>query len=70
VFYWAWPKGLEIVPANTAAVFGGLVPVITCLLSWAFLHETFGWYEGVGMLFVFAALLLGIDWHHKAHLNA
>lgn len=65
VFYWAWPKGLEVVPANTAAVFGGLVPVITSVLSWAFLHEIFGWHEALGMVFVFASLLLGIDWMTK-----
>lgn len=66
VFYWAWPKGLEVVPANTAAVFGGLVPVVTSVLSWAFLQELFGWHEAVGLLCVFAALLLGIDWHHRS----
>lgn len=67
VFYWAWPKGLLVVPANTAAIFGALVPVVTSVLGWFFLHEIFGWHEGFGLLLAFTALLLGIDWHHHIH---
>lgn len=55
-FYWAWSKGLSLVPASTAAVFGGVLPVGTSILAFIFLKESFGWYNFFGMICVLASI--------------
>ncbi len=55
-FYWAWSKGLSLVPASTAAVFGGVLPVGTSILAFIFLEEGFGWYNFFGMICVLASI--------------
>ncbi|MCS5710066.1 EamA family transporter [Candidatus Berkiella aquae] len=60
-FYWAWGKGLQIIPASTAAIFGGVLPVVISLLGYFFLNEIFGWYDLCGMLLVFASIATGVE---------
>lgn len=62
-FYWAWGRGLQTVPASTAALFGGVLPVVTSLLGYFFLAERFGWYDFFGMLLVFASIAVGVEKH-------
>lgn len=59
MFYWAWPKGLLVISASTAAVFTGLLPIMTSFLGWYFLFEPFGAYDAVGMLLVLISLVVG-----------
>lgn len=59
IFYWAWGWGLTFIPASTAAVFGGVMPVATTLLALYFLQETLGWYDIIGMGCVVGSILLG-----------
>lgn len=61
-FFWAWPKGLLVIPAASAAIFGGVMPVVTSLLAYFFLGEDFGWTDATGMVLVFASLVLGTEW--------
>jgi len=60
-FYWAWGFGLKIIPASTAAIFGGILPVVTSLLGYCYLGERFGWYDLCGMLLVFASICVGVE---------
>ncbi|HEX7926400.1 MAG TPA: DMT family transporter [bacterium] len=53
-FFWYW--GLAQVPASTAAVFLGILPVSAVLLSYGLLGEQFRW----GHVFGLAAVLAGI----------
>lgn len=65
LFYWAWPKGLLVIAASSAALFTGLLPVTTSLLGWYFLHEEFGRYDALGMFFVLFSIFLGAHWHFR-----
>ncbi len=60
-FYWAWGEGLHTIPASTAAIFGGVLPVVTSLLGYLYLGERFGWYDFCGMLLVFASICVGVE---------
>jgi drug/metabolite transporter (DMT)-like permease len=60
-FYWAWGQGLQVVPASTAAIFGGVLPVVTSLLGYWYLSERFGWYDFGGMLLVFMSICVGVE---------
>jgi drug/metabolite transporter (DMT)-like permease len=51
-----WFQGVSKVPASTAAVFTGIMPVSAVLLSYLVLNEPFSWAHVAGGLFV----LLGI----------
>jgi len=62
LFYWAWPKGLLVIPASSAAIFTGLLPVTTSFLGWYFLYEPFGKYDALGMFFVLVSLIMGAHW--------
>ncbi len=64
-FYWAWGQGLQTVPASTAALFGGVLPVVTSLLGYLYLAERFGWYDFFGMLLVFASICVGVEKHSQ-----
>lgn len=59
LFYWAWPKGLLVIPASTAAIFTGLLPISTSFLGWYFLLEPFGRYDALGMALVLISLVIG-----------
>jgi drug/metabolite transporter (DMT)-like permease len=59
VFYWAWPKGLLVISASTAAIFTGLLPITTSFLGWYFLFEPFGAYDAIGMALVLISLVIG-----------
>ncbi len=57
VSMWCWFSGLRRIPASTAAVFMGVPPVSTLLLSYGVLGEPFVWTHAVGIACVFIALL-------------
>lgn len=60
-FYWAWGQGLQVVPASTAAIFGGVLPVVTSLLGYWYLSERFGWYDLGGMILVILSICIGVE---------
>ncbi|MGE3319086.1 MAG: DMT family transporter [Candidatus Berkiella sp.] len=66
VFFWAWAYGLSFIPATTAAVFGGVMPVATTLLAILFLGEKLAWYDSLGMLLVLASIVIGAGWKLRA----
>ena len=66
-FFIFWCRGLELVPANTAGIFGGVLPVSTCIMAVVFLGESFSWYDACGILCVFAALYMGAESNRKAN---
>lgn len=59
VFFWCWPVGLQYVPTSTAALFGGVLPVATAIMAFAFLGEDFHLSDAIGMAFVIGAILFG-----------
>ena len=59
VFFICWPKGLEVVPAGSAGVFCGLIPIMSALLAIILLDETLSITDSVGMLCVLAGIWLG-----------
>ena len=59
VFFWLWPLGLKYVSASKASLFGGFMPISTCLLAIICLKERFHWLEGMGMLIIFCSLWFG-----------
>lgn len=65
-FFVFWCRGLELVPANTAGIFGGVLPVATCIMAVVFLGESFTWFDACGILCVFAALFMGAEANKKA----
>tara|TARA_R110002110_G_scaffold271566_3_gene487013 strand:- start:36053 stop:36979 length:927 start_codon:yes stop_codon:yes gene_type:complete len=64
-FFWFWAKGLIHIPASTAAIFTSVLPVATTLLAWAFLHETLGEYDMLGMSLVLLSIFIGTGWLPK-----
>lgn len=59
LFFCAWGWALSFIPASTAGIFGGVMPVATSVFAIFFLKETFHWNDGIGMLLVFASIVLG-----------
>ena len=55
---WAWYRGLERLPAVTAAVFFMAQPVVGVALSIAILHEPLTWYFAAGSLLVGVGMLM------------
>ncbi len=64
-FFWAWPKGLLSVAASTAAIFGGVMPVVASICAYFFLGEHFGLYDVLGLILVFASLAVGTNWRYR-----
>lgn len=62
-FFCAWGWGLTFIPASTAAVFGGVMPVATALLATLFLGEALHWYDALGMILVLLSIAIGAGWH-------
>jgi drug/metabolite transporter (DMT)-like permease len=56
--YLLWFGGLSKVPASTAGVFTGVLPVSAVLLSYLVLGEPFSWAHPVGVACVLLAILL------------
>jgi drug/metabolite transporter (DMT)-like permease len=54
--YLLWYQGIPKVPATTAGVFVGVMPVSTVILSYVLLKEPFLWTQVLGILCVLAAL--------------
>lgn len=61
-FFWFWSRGLLHVSASSAAIFTSVLPVSTTLMAWAFLHEQFGIYDGMGMCLVLLSIAIGTGW--------
>lgn len=62
IFFWAWAWGLSFIPASTAGIFGGVMPVATTLFAISFLGESLHWYDLLGMLLVITSILIGTGW--------
>ena len=58
-FFWFWSKGLEGVLASTAALFGGIAPIVITVLAVLFLGEVFTIVDLGGMILVLCSLVLG-----------
>lgn len=56
--FFLWFTGLKVVPANSAAVYTGLIPVSALVCSAIFLGERIGWPHLVGMTCVIGAIVL------------
>ncbi|MDQ3656356.1 MAG: DMT family transporter [Chloroflexota bacterium] len=56
--FFLWFTGLKFVPANSAAVYTGLIPVSALVCSAIFLGERIGWPHLAGMACVVAAIVL------------
>ncbi len=59
LFFLFWCRGLLNVPANTAAIFMGLMPISTTLLAYIFLKEDIAIYEIIGMGCVLLSIYIG-----------
>lgn len=55
--YLLWYQGIPKVPASTAGMFVGIMPVSAVILSYVFLKEPFLWAHVLGILCVLAALV-------------
>ncbi len=55
--YLLWYQGIPKVPASTAGMFVGMVPVSAVILSYVLLKEPFQWTQVLGILCVLAALV-------------
>jgi drug/metabolite transporter (DMT)-like permease len=55
--YLLWYQGMPKVPASTAGMFVGMMPVSTVILSYVLLKEPFLWAHVLGILCVLAALV-------------
>ncbi|MBN9287695.1 MAG: hypothetical protein BGO43_02770 [Gammaproteobacteria bacterium 39-13] len=62
IFFWAWAWGLSFIPASTAGIFGGVMPVATTLFAILFLAESLHWYDVIGMLLVLGSIVIGTGW--------
>lgn len=69
-FFWAWSVGLQTVPASTAALFGGILPVATASMAILFLGETFHLTDAFGMILVVGAIFLGSSQTQRAKRRA
>lgn len=59
MFNWLWGRGLSAVPAGTAAVFTGVMPVATSIVAIAFLGEYLTYNDVLGMFFVLLSIMIG-----------
>lgn len=64
--YLLWYRGVSKVPASTAGMFIGIMPVSTVILSYVLLKEPFQWTHLLGILCVLAALMC-IAWDFSTH---
>lgn len=55
-----WNKGLIKVPANTASLFTGVIPVTTMLLAFFFLKEAVNHYQLLGLFIILFSIWLGV----------
>ena len=59
LFYCLWSRGLQIIPTNTAGIFGSVLPVATTFIAAIFLGEHLSSYDFAGMLFVILSIFIG-----------
>ncbi len=64
-FYWLWSRGLQVIPTNTAGIFGSVLPVATALIAVIFLDEVMTSYDGIGMILVMGSIILGTTGDRK-----
>ncbi|MGE4402305.1 MAG: EamA family transporter [Desulfobulbus sp.] len=53
-----WNRAVRIVGANKAGPFVHLMPVFSSILAVFFLDEIPAWYQGKGLLLIFAGIVL------------
>jgi drug/metabolite transporter (DMT)-like permease len=58
VAFLLWARGIARVPASTASVFTGVLPLSALALSWAVLGERVGWPQVAGAACVVAGIVL------------
>ncbi len=60
-----WNKGLKFVPANTASLFIGVVPISVAIMAYFLLHEVLTILQVLGMLLILLALIFGVERKQK-----
>lgn len=69
LFFWLWAWAVTLVPASTAALFGGVMPISTLLLAVIFLNELIFWPDLLGMGLIFISIGLGTHKHRATVLR-
>lgn len=59
LFYYCWTAGVSHVKANTAAIFTGVMPIVTTISAILFLQESFSIFDLLGMVFVITSIFIG-----------
>lgn len=59
LFYYFWTAGVTHVKATTAAIFTGVMPIVTTIAAILMLHESFSIFDLLGMAFVLASIFIG-----------
>jgi drug/metabolite transporter (DMT)-like permease len=59
LFFWCWSTALQTIPASTAGLFGGLLPVLTACMAVVFLGEWPQYTDFLGMGLVIFSIFLG-----------
>ena len=62
-----WFRGLQRVPASTAAPFTGMIPIVAVVLAAILLHEPVGWPHVVGIVCVIGGILLITSGSSRPH---
>jgi drug/metabolite transporter (DMT)-like permease len=60
-----WNRGIAMVPASTASLFTGVMPISTAFLAYAFLGEGITIMQVIGMAFVLFAITLDVAYKQK-----
>jgi drug/metabolite transporter (DMT)-like permease len=60
-----WYRGIAKVPASTAGLFTGVMPISAAIVSTVFLREAFTWLHAMGMLLVLVAIWTGTIPHKQ-----
>lgn len=60
-----WYRGIAKVPASTAGLFTGVMPISAAIVSTVFLRESFTWLHAMGMLLVLVAIWTGTIPHKQ-----
>lgn len=55
-----WNRGISVVPASTASLFSGIMPISTAFLAYSFLGESLTLMQALGMGFVLFAIFLDV----------
>ncbi len=66
LFYYCWTAGVSKVPATTAAIFTGLMPISATFGAIMLLGETLTYYDTAGMLFILLSVYIGAKVHRHS----